>query len=108
MKNRKFIYVISFAAVFFIFMLSQVFAAVHEDADNISGYLVLLKENPSHIEILTENKDRSKYLWTQETIFVDWEENKLSPKDFFLKFKDKGVFLFLEGKTITRAAPAVF
>lgn len=74
----------------------------------MSGFLDLFKRTPSQIEIVTENRDRLKFFWTAETVFVDWQEQELSPEDFYRQFKDKGVFLFLDGKKITRIAPAVF
>lgn len=91
-----------------VFILSAGYAAKYEDVDNVSGYLVLLQRTPNQVEVMTENKDRLKYLWTQETVFVDWQEKELSPEDFYRQFKDKGVFLFLDGKKMTRIAPAVF
>ncbi len=38
--------------------------------------ILLFKRTPPQIEIMTENKDRLKYLWTQETTFVDWKEKR--------------------------------
>ena len=108
MKNKNVFALILLAAVFSVLSLSPVFAAKYEGVDNVSGYLVFLQRTPNQVEVMTENKDRLKYLWTQETVFVDWQEKELSPEDFYRQFKDKGVFLFLDGKKITRIAPAVF
>ena len=108
MKNKNVFALILLAAVFSVLSLSPVFAAKYEGVDNVSGYLDLFKRTPPQIEIVTENKDRLKYLWTQETVFVDWQEKDISPEDFYRQYKDKGVFLFLDGKKITRIAPAVF
>ena len=108
MKNKNVFALILLAAVFSVLSLSPVFAAKYEGVDNVSGYLDLFKRTPPQIEIVTENRDRLKYLWTAETVFVDWQEQELSPEDFYRQYKDKGVFLFLDGKKITRIAPAVF
>jgi hypothetical protein len=108
MKNKNVFALILLAAVFSVLSLSPVFAAKYEGVDNVSGYLVFLQKTPSQIEIVTENRDRLKFFWTAETVFVDWQEQELSPEDFYRQFKDKGVFLFLDGKKITRIAPAVF
>jgi len=108
MKNKNVFALILLAAVFSVLSLSPVFAAKYEGVDNVSGYLVFLQKTPSQIEIVTENRDRLKFFWTAETVFVDWQEQDLSPEDFYRQFKDKGVFLFLDGKKITRIAPAVF
>ena len=108
MKNKNITTLVLLAAILSVLFLSPVFAAKYEGVDNVSGFLALFKRTPPQIEIVTENKDRLKFLWTEETIFVDWQEQELSPEDFYRQFKDKGVFLFLDGKKITRMAPAVF
>lgn len=108
MKNKNVFALILLAAVFSVLFLSPVFAAKYEGVDNVSGFLDLFKQTPPQIEIVTENRDRLKFLWTEETVFVDWQEQELSPEDFYRQYKDKGVFLFLDGKKITRIAPAVF
>lgn len=108
MKNKNVFALILVAAILSVLFISPLSAAKYEGVDNVSGYLDLFKRTPPQIEIVTENRDRLKYLWTAETVFVDWQEQELSPEDFYRQFKDKGVFLFLDGKKITRISPAVF
>lgn len=100
--------ILLFASFVLVFSVSILNAEKIGKSGSISAYLVLLQFTPNQVEIVTENKDRLKYLWTQETVFVDWQEKVLSPEDFYRQYKDKGVFLFLDGKKITRIAPAVF
>lgn len=108
MKKTDVFALILVAAILSVLFISPLSAAKYEGVDNVSGFLDLFKRTPSQIEIVTENRDRLKFFWTAETVFVDWQEQELSPEDFYRQFKDKGVFLFLDGKKITRIAPAVF
>jgi hypothetical protein len=57
---------------------------------------------------VTENRDRMKFFWNAETVFVDWQEQELSPEDFLQYSSRIRVYSFSSTGKDTRIAPAVF
>lgn len=90
------------------FTLSVGFAADNEELGNIAGILRFLRLDPPLIEVVVAKKNTIKFTWSEETIFYNWEEEEIKPKDFYRLFKDSGVQIFFDGKEAVRIEPAVF
>ncbi|GAB1401073.1 hypothetical protein MASR2M17_01710 [Aminivibrio sp.] len=69
--------------------------------DNYSGFLKDIQKTPTEIHLFTGGGEKT-FPWIMEkTLFLDESKKEITPLEFLIKFKNKGVtLLFEKGKVV--------
>ncbi len=69
--------------------------------DNYSGFLEDIQKTPSEIRLLTGGGEKTFSWVLDKTLFLDEDKKEMTPVNFLIKFKNKGVtLLFEKGKVV--------